>query len=113
MNGANTTPTKNPMNTAYTSQTSYTMNFANITHTTNTIYTTYAIHTAHIIKPDSFWQKHRISLSSSQKYKFQMKFLLPHSGCHIFKFWRIPGAKTLDFGIPWRPAVAKTAPKTT
>ena len=30
-----------------------------------------AIHTAHIIKPDNFWQKQRTSLGS-QKYKFEV-----------------------------------------
>ena len=32
-----------------------------------------AIHTAHIIKPDNFWQKQRTNLGS-QKYKFEVSF---------------------------------------
>ena len=31
-----------------------------------------AIHTAHLIKPDNFWQKQRTSMGS-QKYKFEVK----------------------------------------
>ena len=31
-----------------------------------------AIHTAHIIKPDTFWQKQRTNLGS-QKYKFEVR----------------------------------------
>ena len=30
-----------------------------------------AIHTAHLIKPDNFWQKQRTSMGS-QKYKFEV-----------------------------------------
>ena len=33
------------------------------------------IHTAHIIKPDNFWQKQRTSLGS-QKYKFEVSICL-------------------------------------
>ena len=33
-----------------------------------------AIHTAHIIKPDNFWQKQRTNLGS-QKYKFEVSLL--------------------------------------
>ena len=31
-----------------------------------------AVHTAHIIKPDNFWQKQRTNLGS-QKYKFEVR----------------------------------------
>ena len=34
-----------------------------------------AIHTAHIIKPDNFWQKQRTNLGS-QKYKFEVGVLI-------------------------------------
>ena len=34
-----------------------------------------AIHTAHLIKPDNFWQKQRTSMGS-QKYKFEVKLFV-------------------------------------
>ena len=33
-----------------------------------------AIHTAHLIKPDNFWQKQRTSMGS-QKYKFEVNII--------------------------------------
>ena len=37
-----------------------------------------AIHTAHLIKPDNFWQKQRTSMGS-QKYKFEVNIIYQDS----------------------------------
>ena len=42
-----------------------------------------SIHTAHIIKPDNFWQKQRTNLGS-QKYKFEVSVpIYFHEDCNI------------------------------
>ena len=48
------------------------------------------IHTAHIIKPDNFWQKQRTSLGS-QKYKFEviMFILFPNNDKSFYGLFTI------------------------
>ena len=50
-----------------------------------------AIHTAHIIKPDNFWQKQRTNLGS-QKYKFEV-------GVLIFCRYEVISFSILQFNI--------------
>ena len=58
------------------------------------------------------WVQHiqKLIFSNQIQVKFQT-FLMPHSGCHVLRFWCILVPTIVDFGIPWRPVVPKMASK--
>ena len=77
-----------------------------------------SIHTAHIIKPDNFWQKQRTNLGS-QKYKFEVSVpIYFHENCNIhvshFRGCRYHCNTILVYicmRISWRTIIRKNIPR--